>query len=44
MWYKSAFEIIYPVRSNSGEWKAVEGGAAAEKAALRFFKVVVVVQ
>jgi len=27
-----------------GEWKAVEGATAAEKAAMRFFKVVVVVQ
>ena len=26
-----------------GEWKAVEGATAAEKAAMRFFKVVVVV-
>ena len=25
-----------------GEWKAVEGATAAEKAAMRFFKVVVV--
>jgi len=24
-----------------GEWKAVEGATAAEKAAIRFFKVVV---
>ena len=28
----------------NGEWKAVEGATAAEKAAMRFFKVVVVVQ
>ena len=27
-----------------GEWKAVEGVSAAEKAAMRFFKVVVEVQ
>ena len=27
-----------------GEWKAVEGASAAEKAAMRFFKVVVEVQ
>ena len=27
-----------------GEWKAVEGVTAAEKAAMRFFKVVVVAQ
>ena len=27
-----------------GEWKAVEGATAAEKAAMRFFKVVLVVQ
>ena len=27
-----------------GEWKAVEGAPAAEKAAMRFFKVVVEVQ
>ena len=27
-----------------GEWKAVEGATAAEKAAMRFFKVVVEVQ
>ena len=27
-----------------GEWKVVEGATAAEKAAMRFFKVVVVVQ
>ena len=26
----------------NGEWKAVEGATAAEKAAMRFFKVVVV--
>ncbi len=26
-----------------GEWKAVEGATAAEKAAMRFFNVVVVV-
>ena len=30
--------------SLDGEWKAVEGASAAEKAAMRFFKVVVVVQ
>ncbi len=28
----------------NGEWKAVEGATAAEKAAMRFFKVVVEVQ
>ena len=27
-----------------GEWKSVEGAMAAEKAAMRFFKVVVEVQ
>ena len=27
-----------------GDWKAVEGATAAEKAAMRFFKVVVEVQ
>ena len=27
-----------------GEWKSVEGASAAEKAAMRFFKVVVEVQ
>ena len=27
-----------------GEWKSVEGATAAEKAAMRFFKVVVEVQ
>ena len=27
-----------------GEWKVVEGATAAEKAAMRFFKVVVEVQ
>ena len=27
-----------------GEWKAVEGATAAEKSAMRFFKVVVEVQ
>jgi hypothetical protein len=27
-----------------GEWKSVEGAAAAETAAMRFFKVVVEVQ
>ena len=27
-----------------GEWKAFEGATAAEKATMRFFKVVVVVQ
>ena len=42
MWYKKYFfEVIYPARSNGGEWKAVEGATAAEKAAMRFFKVVV---
>ena len=45
MWYKSIFfEVIYPARSNGGEWKTVEGASAAEKAAMRFFKVVVEVQ
>ena len=39
MWYKKYFfEVIYPARSNGGEWKAVEGATAAE---MRFFKVVV---
>ena len=42
MWYKKYFfEVIYPARSNGGERKAVEGAMAAEKAAMRFFKVVV---
>jgi len=36
--------VICPARSNGGEWKAVEGAPAAEKAAMRFFKVVVEVQ
>ena len=45
MWYKSIFfEVIYPARSNGGERKTVEGATAAEKAAMRFFKVVVEVQ
>ena len=36
----------FPVRVMvlDGEWKAVEGATAAEKAAMRFFKVVVEVQ
>jgi hypothetical protein len=36
--------VIYSARSNGGELKAVEGATATEKAAMRFFKVVVVVQ
>ena len=36
----------FPVRvmALEGEWKSVEGVSAAEKAAMRFFKVVVEVQ
>ena len=45
MWYKMYFfEVICPARSNGGEWKSVEGATAAEKAVMRFFKVVVEVQ
>ena len=32
------------VATLEGEWKVVEGATAAEKAAMRFFKVVVEVQ
>ena len=43
MWYKKYFfEVIYPARSNGGEWKTVEGATAAEKAACRFFMVAAV--
>ena len=33
--------LVKGVATLDGEWKAVEGAAAAEKAAMRFFKVVV---
>ena len=32
------------VKKTNGEWKAVEGATTAEKAAMRFFKVVMEVQ
>ena len=35
--------VLKGAESLDGEWKAVEGATAAEKAAMRFFKVVVVV-
>ena len=35
--------VVYGAATLAGEWKAVEGATAAEKAAMRFFKVVVVV-
>ena len=34
---------VKEVANLDGEWKSVEGATAAEKAAMRFFKVVVVV-
>jgi len=36
--------LVKGVATLDGEWKAVEGATAAEKAAMRFFKVVVEVQ
>ena len=36
--------VVKGAATLDGEWKAVEGATAAEKAAMRFFKVVVVVQ
>ena len=35
---------VKEVATLDGEWKAVEGASAAEKAAMRFFKVMVEVQ
>ncbi len=35
---------IASIEMLDGEWKTVEGATAAEKAAMRFFKVVVEVQ
>ena len=35
--------MLKGVATLDGEWKAVEGATVAEKAAMRFFKVVVVV-
>ena len=34
--------VVKGAAALDGEWKSVEGAAAAEKAAMRFFKVVVV--
>ena len=36
--------VVYGTATLDGEWKSVEGATAAEKAAMRFFKVVVEVQ
>ena len=36
--------VLKGVERLEGEWKVVEGATAAEKAAMRFFKVVVEVQ
>ena len=36
--------VVKGAAALDGEWKAVEGASAAEKAAMRFFKVVVEVQ
>ena len=36
--------VVYGAATLDGEWKSVEGATAAEKAAMRFFKVVVEVQ
>ena len=36
--------VLKGAESLDGEWKAVEGATAEEKAAMRFFKVVVEVQ
>ena len=35
---------VKEVATLDGEWKAVDGATAAEKAAMRFFKVMVEVQ
>ena len=36
--------VVHGAATLGGEWKSVEGATAAEKAAMRFFKVVVEVQ
>ena len=36
--------VLKGAETLNGEWKTVEGATAAEKVAMRFFKVVVVVQ
>jgi len=36
--------VLKGAETLDGKWKAVEGATAAEKAAMRFFKVVVEVQ
>ena len=36
--------VLKGAETLNGEWKSVEGATVAEKAAMRFFKVVVVVQ
>ena len=36
--------VVHGAAALDGEWKAVEEAMAAEKAAMRFFKVVVEVQ
>ena len=33
--------VMYGAAALDGEWKSVEGATAAEKAVMRFFKVVV---
>ena len=44
MWKAEKCPLNLVVDMVDGEWKSVEGALAAEKAAMRFFKVVVVVQ
>ena len=41
---QGARAVVYGAATLDGEWKSVEGATAAEKAAMRFFKVVVEVQ
>ena len=44
MWKAEKYPLNLVVDMVDGEWKSVEGATAAEKAAMRFFKVVVEVQ
>ena len=41
MWKAEKYPLNLVVDMVDGEWKSVEGATAAEKAAMRFFKVVV---
>ena len=41
MWRAEKYPFNLVVDMVDGEWKAVEGATAAEKAAMQFFKVVV---